>query len=116
MGLWKRPLLQSVHAGLMTPQYDGPEIPSYVHHASQLALANCGAAATRTIRAGNVAILFGLSGRQFPFGVRGLQQSLIMLSEVEFLLPHIPRDPFCRRTSAQCPEMVDCRRRRPIQE
>ena len=51
MGLWKCPLLQSVQAGLMMPQYDGPEMPSYVHHASQLATAISGAAATRTIRA-----------------------------------------------------------------
>ena len=60
MGLWKRPLLQSVHAGLMTPQYDGPEIPSYVHHASQLALAS-GAAAERTIRARSGTILLSLA-------------------------------------------------------
>ena len=61
MGLWKRPLLQSVHAGLMTPQYDGPEIPSYVHHASQLALASGGNAVTRTIRARSGTILLRLA-------------------------------------------------------
>ena len=29
-------LLHIVHAGLIRPQYAGPEIPSYVHHSFQL--------------------------------------------------------------------------------
>lgn len=43
-GDWRRPLLHSDHSGLMRPQKAGPEMPSYVHHSSQLT-------ASRTTRA-----------------------------------------------------------------